>query len=101
MIDQSRTEKHKRNYSGEIIKKVIVNLCISHMKEVLKIIYLNKESKQIVITIMTELKNIETMIGNADYIKNTPSIPNMIQHHNFGNSLVICQNTNVAIFEVE
>ena len=46
LINQARTEKHKRSYSEEIIKKEIVNLFISHMEEVLKIIYLNKESKQ-------------------------------------------------------
>ena len=77
-INQSRTEKHKRNYSEEIIQKEIVNLFISHMEEVLKIIYINKESKKKVTTIMTELKNLETMTEKADYIKNTPSIPNII-----------------------
>ena len=71
------------------------------MEEVLNIIYLNKESRQNVTTIMTELKNLETIKEKADYTKNTPSIPNIIQQHNFGNSLVICQNTKIAIFQVE
>ena len=71
------------------------------MEDVLKIIYLNKESKQKVTTIMTELKNLETMKEKAYYIKNTPSIPNIIEHYNFGKSLVICKNTKIAIFQVE
>ena len=39
------------------------------MEEVLKIIYLNKDSKQKITTILTELKNLVIMTDKADYIK--------------------------------
>ena len=71
------------------------------MEEVLKIIYLNKDSKQKITTILTELKNLATMTDKADYIKSTRTLPNIIQQRHFGNSIVICQNTEIVIFQVE